>query len=91
SITNTIIEYMAKGFTAKVWSNCNFDQIWAEQTLDNSPQDWLVNTLHQQSFGNTYGTLYIRNPWLNRAATSDIAGSNNTGGISLSGSAVAVN
>ncbi|MDT1883716.1 phage tail protein, partial [Acinetobacter baumannii] len=35
--------------------------------------------------------LYIRNPWLNRAATSDIAGSNNTGGISLSGSAVAVN
>ncbi|MDR8378380.1 phage tail protein, partial [Acinetobacter baumannii] len=61
SITNTIIEYMAKGFTAKVWSNCNFDQIWAEQTLDNSPQDWLVNTLHQQSFGNTYGTLYIRN------------------------------
>lgn len=90
SFKNIILEYMQTGLTASVWSNCTFDNIWAEETLNGAPSDWLINTSHQQSFNNQYSNLYIRTPWTNRADPSSQSVSNNAGGVQIDNSAIAV-
>ncbi len=90
SFHNIVLEYMGGGLQASIWSNCVFDNIWAESTLDSQPHDWLVNTTSQQSFNNQYSNLYIRTPWINRADPNALAVSNNPGGIQLDNSAIAV-
>ncbi|HDU8426436.1 TPA: hypothetical protein RG034_001806 [Acinetobacter baumannii] len=90
SFHNIVLEYMGGGLQASIWSNCIFDNIWAESTIDSQPHDWLVNTTSQQSFNNQYSNLYIRTPWINRADPNALAVSNNPGGIQLDNSAIAV-
>lgn len=90
SFHNIVLEYMGGGLQASIWSNCIFDNIWAESTIDSQPHDWLVNTTSQQSFNNQYSNLYIRTPWINRADPNALAVSDNLGGIQLDNSAIAV-
>lgn len=90
SFRDIIIEYMGGGLQASVWSNCLFDNIWAESTLDSQPHDWLVNTTYQQSFNNQYSNLYIRAPWTNRADPNTQAVSDNPGGVQIDNSAIAI-
>ena len=90
SFRDIIIEYMETGLTAKVWSNCIFDNIWAEETLKNQPADWLVNTQNQQSFNNQYSNLYIRSPWTTRADPNAVAVTDAIGGVTIENSQVAV-
>ncbi|MHC5964177.1 phage tail protein [Acinetobacter baumannii] len=91
SFKNIIAEYMNGCLKAKVFSSCIFDNIWCEQTKDGVAKDWLINTMKQQSFNNTYNNLYIRTPWLDRTNPTDIANGDNSGGVSISKSAMAIN
>lgn len=91
SFRDIIIEHMHEGLTAASWADCTFDTIWAEGQQGGAGTEWLVNTDSQQTWNCHFSNLKIREPWLNRCAPNSIALPNNTGGVVIDDSMIALN
>lgn len=90
SFSNIVSEHMKYGFKAQCFIGCVFSNIWFESSSSEEENPaWITTTVSQQLTNNIYQGLYIRTPWFNPANTTDIAKSNNAGGVSVNSSKIA--
>lgn len=83
SFSNIIIERTNGGISAGLFYNCNFSNIYTENTYDDQARPWLYWTTSQQCNNNTYDAEYIKSPWTDPTAVADENAPNNAGGVSI--------